>query len=128
HGGEPLAAAVVAARAGLRIRVVKLAVEDLHPAVLGRLVVEHGPGLVSAEGRDLLIAFPVIGPPQPGRGVSALALRYCVLDFEGLEQKVEPGSLGPDEGLEAGYGKLTLRLGQCREHAIHIRLLRYLVG
>ena len=103
-GGEPHTGAVVAAAARLRIGIVELTDEELHSALPGRLIIEHGLGLFRSDGRDLLISFPVIGPPVPGRDVPALDLRHRIFDFESLEQQIQSGSLGSDQRLQAGHG------------------------
>ena len=122
-GREPHSRTVVAAAAEFRVGIVELTDEELHPTLPGRLIIEHGLGLFGSDGRDLLIAFPVVGPAQPGRDVPAFDLRHRVFDFEGLEQQVETGAFGSDQSFQAGHGQGAVRLGEGCEHGVRIVLI-----
>ena len=100
--GVPGARARVAAPARGRRLVVEAALQELHPAAVGALVLEHVLLLGLAGGGDALVPLGVVGPRLSGGHPAALDPPDGTVDVEHLEQQLQGRAADVDARLERG--------------------------
>ena len=119
---EPRAGTAVAPPARRCGVVVERPLEELHPAAVAALVVQHQPLLAVARGGDPRIPLAVVLPRHPGGHPAAGDLGDRAVDVEDLEQQLEAGAADVDRGLQRGRGQRPTGLRERGEHGVGLLL------
>ena len=120
-GGQVEPAAVVAAAAVGRLRVVELVAQEPHAATVGVEVVEHRPLLAGAGLRHARVAVGVVVPRLAGGLPAAADPAYGAVDVEHLQHLLEAAAAEVDQGLQGGGAGHPL-LGEHPQRVTHLVL------